>query len=141
MKLLKYALLLLTCVSSSVYADNLPNLKTTLTLVNESHETLVYTGFNNTNPETLFIVSPKVVLPGATVTITSISNDMNFADLSGDIHFQDNLGKDHLLHVTDPQQVHYTKPNFLMGDPKTLARVVNNHPQPLEPKFSLMSLT
>jgi hypothetical protein len=128
--LITFLSLIATLLTMNAWAD-LPNLKLSVTLVNESHEVLIYTGFTNANPENIFLVSPKIVMPQEKVTITALSNDYNFADLSGDIHFQDNLGKDHSYHLTDPQQMHYAQSNFLLGDAKSLARLVNIHPQPL----------
>jgi hypothetical protein len=112
---------------NSTYA-NLPNLKITMTLVNQSKETLSYTGFTNTNPENIFLVSPTVILPGSTVTITGVSNDYNFADLSGDIHFIDSFGQDHTFHINDPQQMHYTKHSY--EEEKSIATLTKKPNQP-----------
>src|SRR5688572_24147005 len=109
-------------LSAQSFAE-LPNLKMTTTLVNQSKEILSYTGFSNNNPESIFLVSPTIVLPGSTVTITSISNDYNFADLSGDLHFIDSKGKDHLFHINDPQRLHYAQQTAVANDVKVLQKI------------------
>lgn len=117
--------------SVASFADS-QNLKITMTLVNQSNETLSYNGFSNSNPENIFLVSPRVIMPGAKVTITALSSDLNFADLSGDIHFDDSHGKDHVFHLTDPQQMHYGKTTY----EKSLAHLSNDRPAPLALAYS-----
>ena len=132
---LLFTFLYLSTFSIASMATELPNLKMTLTLVNQSNETLSYAGFTNTNPENIFLVSPKVIMPGATVTITAVSGDLNFTDLSADIHFADSFGKDHLFHVNDPQQIHYGH----RSQDKSMASLTNDRPAPLALTYRSLS--
>lgn len=130
-----FAIICSCMLAAQSYAE-LPNLQMTMTLVNQSKETLSYAGFSNNNPESIFLVSPKVVLPGSTVTITSISNDYNFADLSADFHFVDTKGKDHLFHMNDPQRLHYEHSTLMTQDAKVLQEMKETSQQGLALSYS-----
>jgi hypothetical protein len=107
----------LICTASDAH-HHLPKLTLTVTLVNHSNQTLTYTGVTDTNTENIFLVSPKVVLPGGTVWVTSVSNNENVPDMSGNLHFEDCAGKKIIYHVADPHQLHigFTVP--ALGDDK-----------------------
>ena len=128
------AILLFACVASTVsYAnDHLPRVTQTVTLVNQSDEVLTYSGITDTNPENVFLVSPKTIMPGSTVTITSVSNNYNVPDLSGNAHFQNHTGKDYTVHVTDPKQMHYAnEAHFVIQDVKSIPTLITQNDSPL----------
>jgi hypothetical protein len=111
----------LLCVNFLCYAgEKLPQTSRILSFVNTSTETLAYIGVTETNLENIFLVSPKVVLPGKTVTVTIASNNYNIPDLSGNLQFQDNAGKRYSLHVSDPRQMHFGQRTFATGTQSAL---------------------
>lgn len=114
------AILSLSLVSSWCNAA-MPKQHLILSLINKSNETLYYTGVTDSNEENSFLVSPKIVLPGGKITITSVTYNLNYADLSGNLHFQDMLGRDHSYHLSDPQQMHYKQTVFLMGNGRNIS--------------------
>jgi hypothetical protein len=101
-----------------------------LTLTNDSSEILTYLGPSNTNPETLFLVAPKIIMPGKHISVTAISTDYNLPDLSADLRFQDELGRIHLYHVADPAQLHYARHTLILSDQQNIYQLTNlDHPQ------------
>jgi hypothetical protein len=112
-------------LATTGYADeaHLPKTTMTVTLVNDSNETLTYTGFTDTNTENIFLVSPKVILPGTQVRVTGVSNNYNWPDLSGDLHFADSQGKTLTFHVTDPRQIHIGNSINAAGSDKYIPEV------------------
>jgi hypothetical protein len=103
--------------------EHLPKLTMTVTLINSSNDTLTYTGVTDTNQENIFLVSPKVILPGSQVRITGVSNNYNWPDLSGNVHFSDNTGKTVTFHVTDPRQIHIGNSIKAIGNEKYIPTV------------------
>lgn len=128
-KFTRVAVILCAALATSInyaYAnEKLPRLTLTQSFINQSANTLTYTGVSDTNPETIFLVSPKIILPGSTFRVTSISNNYNVPDLSGSLYFQDTLGMTHTLHVTDASQMHYGQAAFVMRDNISIARLTH----------------
>jgi hypothetical protein len=109
----------------------------TVTLVNQSSDTLTYSGVTDANPENVFLVSPKVIMPGSTVTVTSVSNNYNVPDLSGNVHFQDRTGKNYAVHVSDAKQMHYgNEAHFVMADEKFIPKLITHNESPLVMTYS-----
>lgn len=128
------ATILFACVySTGSYAhDHLPRVAMTVKLVNQSNDTLIYNGVTDANPENVFLVSPKVIMPGSTVTVTSLSNNYNVPDLSGNMHFQDRSGQDYVVRVNDPKQMHYgNEAHFVMRDEKFIPKLMTHNASPL----------
>jgi hypothetical protein len=125
MKVLKLlATMICALITSATFAaEHLPKLTMTVTLVNQSKETLTYTGVTDTNMENIFLVSPKIILPGSQVRVTSVSNNYNVPDLSGDLHFTGSGGKAITFHVTDPRQIHIGNSITPVGNEKYIPKV------------------
>ncbi len=125
-------------LSTGSYAGNhLPRVTMTIRLINQSQETLIYTGVTDTNPENVFLVSPKIVMPGNTITITTVSNNYNVPDLSGNVHFQAPLGGSYAFHVSDAKQMHYNQePHFVIRDEKFIPKLIAHNDMPLMMTYS-----
>jgi hypothetical protein len=133
MKILKLLAILffVSVFTTAVAQEHLPKLTLTVTLVNTSNDTLAYTGVTDTNTENIFLVSPKIVLPGAQMRVTSVSNNYNVPDLSGNLHFATSEGKSVVLHVTDPRQIHIGKAIPAQGNEKYIPTVFAAPTNPL----------
>jgi hypothetical protein len=106
MKILKLLPIFIFFFSASCEAQHSQKLTLTVTLINHSSHVLTYTGVTDTNTENIFLVSPKVVLPGGTLRVTSVSNNDFQPDLSGNLHFAESDGKNVIYHLSDPHQLH-----------------------------------
>jgi hypothetical protein len=109
--------------TTSYAEEHLPKTTMTVTLINSSNDTLTYTGVTDTNTENIFLVSPQVILPGSQIRITSVSNNYNVPDLSGNLHFTDSTGKTVTFHVTDPRQIHIGKSLKAVGNEQYIPTV------------------
>jgi hypothetical protein len=131
-KLLAIILFACVCSTGSYASDHLPRVTMTVTMVNQSKETLTYSGVTDANPENVFLVSPKVIMPGSTVTVTSVSNNYNWPDLSGNVHFQDRSGKNYAVHVSDSKQMHYgNEAHFAIQNEKLIPQLITHNESPL----------
>jgi opacity protein-like surface antigen len=136
-RLLATILFACVCSTGSYASDHLPRVTMTMTMINQSNDTLTYNGVTDTNPENVFLVSPKVIMPGSTVTITSVSNNYNVPDLSGNVHFQDRSGKNYAVRVNDAKQMHYgNEAHFVMGDEKFIPKLITSNESPLAMTYS-----
>jgi hypothetical protein len=133
------AIFLFTCFFTKISfaSDHLPRVKMMMTLINQSQHTLIYSGVTDANPEDIFLVSPKIILPGSSVTITSVSNDYNVPDLSGNLHFDDTQGKSYAFRVSDAKQMHYnTEAHFVLKDGKSISKLIARSETPLMMTYS-----
>jgi hypothetical protein len=131
LKLLAILFFISVLTAPAIAQEHLPKLTMTVTLINTSNETIAYTGVTDTNTENIFLVSPKIVLPGAQVRVTSVSNNYNVPDLSGNLHFATSEGKSVVLHVTDPRQIHIGKTIPAQGNDKYIPTVFAAPSNPL----------
>jgi hypothetical protein len=133
MKILRFivTLFFVSLLTTTANAEeHLPKLTLTVTLINQSNETLSYTGVTETNTENIFLVSPKIVPPGAEMRVTSVSNNYNVPDLSGDLHFATSDGKSVIYHVTDPRQMHIGHSISAKGNEKYIPTVFADQQTP-----------
>lgn len=94
----------------------------TLTLINHSKETLVFTKTTGQNPTNSFEVIPQKILPGnSAVIIGKTSSDF---DLSGQLHFTDST-QDNILTIVDHRQFHVGQPIFSMANEKIISQVLS----------------
>jgi hypothetical protein len=136
---IKLAVILIASLLSawSIADSHLPRVTMTVTLLNQSNNTLTYRGLRDANPENIVLVSPKVVLPGNSVTITTVSNNYNVPDLSGNLYFQDSLGKNHAFHVSDAKQMHYgNEAHFVLNDVKCVSQLIAHNDASLAMTYS-----
>lgn len=135
----RLATILIACLlSTGSHANShLPRVNMTIRLINQSQEILTYAGVTDTNPENIFLVTPKIVMPGSHITITTISNNYNIPDLSGNFHFQAPLGKNYAFHVSDAKQMHYNKEvHFVIADGKFIPKLLALNKTPLAMTYS-----
>lgn len=74
----------------------------TLKLVNQSHQTLTYTGVTGANPGNEFTVNSPILKPGETMIIKGSIHGRNC--LAGTLHFTDLEGNDNSLFLLDKLQ-------------------------------------
>ncbi len=101
----------LCIITHTCFAFNAPTNSTlTLTLVNNSTETLTYEGVTHTNLGNSFFITPCVIFPGGAATIVGITTP--YTDLVGKMRFRDNKNYNHLLTIIDPRMIDLQKPVF-----------------------------
>jgi len=135
MKILKIILMSLLCISLSAFADT-EKKHMRFTLANDSDEILSFVGVDNSNQENLFIVSPKLIMPGSHITVTIISSDYNTPDMSGDLRFEDEMGKIHLFHVSNAEQMHFARQELILSDKQDILQLTNSD----SPKLDLQAI-
>ncbi len=118
MHIRRYILFILgmLAITQSVFAMDAARISDTLslTLINRSTETFHYIGANKTNPSNSFSVTSSDIPPGGSTVITGITTP--YFDLSGELQFKDNEGKNHLLTIIDFRQIHIGQSVFSMMD-------------------------
>jgi hypothetical protein len=82
----------------------------TLRLINNSTETLTYTGISKTNLGNSFTIMPRVILPGGAATIVGVTTP--YVDLVGKMRFRDTKNFTHLLNIVDPRMINIKQPVF-----------------------------
>lgn len=113
MNLLK--MLIYTCslylMTSTCFAFIAPTNSTlTLTVINNSAETLTFAGVSKTNLGNHFTIMPQVILPGGAATI--IGTTTPYVDLIGKLRFRDTKNYNHLLNINDPLMINLKQPVF-----------------------------
>lgn len=86
----------------------------TLRLINNSTETLTYTGVTHSNLGNSFVVIPQTILPGGAATI--IGTTTPYVDLVANIRFRDTKKYNHLLHIVDPHMMDIKRPVFAINN-------------------------
>ena len=104
------------------YGFNAPTNNTlTLQLSNQSSHTLTYTDVRKTNIGNSFSVTPTVILPGGSAIV--IGTATAYADLAGNLPFQDEQHYTHLLHIIDPRMINFKNPTFSIYNDKLISFV------------------
>jgi hypothetical protein len=104
----------------------------TLTIINNSSQTLTYTGVSGVNTGNTFLIDNKKITPGDKAIVTGKTTP--YADLAGAMSFNDEDGRSNILTVIDQRKYKVGQGIFLMRndqfisfDTKTLNTSSNPH--------------
>jgi hypothetical protein len=108
----KFILIASTLIATASFAGHADNKTLLLTLINNTDTTLTYTGAKGQNPGNVFAITQATIPAHAEAIITgTITSDM---DLAATLHFSDSNGRDNVLVVIDPRNLHIMQPLFSM---------------------------
>jgi hypothetical protein len=119
----KFVLIASTWVATASFAGHSDNKTLQLTLINNSDTTLTYTGPKGQNPGNVFSIN-QTTLPAHSEAIISgtITQDI---DLAAALHFRDNNGRDNVLLVIDPRNMHIMQPLFSMRNERLHSEIIS----------------
>jgi hypothetical protein len=113
MKTVKCLLFCICVLAQTVFAlDNKHNHTLTLTIINNTTETLSFAGVKDMNPSNAFTMTPTEILPGGAATVTGTTTP--YYDMAGQLRLKDNSGNVNLLYIENYRHINYEQPHFSM---------------------------